>query len=72
MTREEHLEWCKKRALEYVDMGDVNQALNSMISDLSKHEGTQNHAAIQLGVTMMMGGQLSSSEKMRHFILGFN
>ena len=72
MTRGEHLEWCKKRALEYVDMGDLNQAHASMLSDMRKHEETANHAALELGVMMMMGGQLSSSEKMRDFILGFN
>jgi hypothetical protein len=36
--REEHLEWCKKRALEYLDRGEVANAIASMGSDLRKHE----------------------------------
>ena len=35
-TRAEHLAWCKKRALEYVDAGDLLQAYTSMASDLGK------------------------------------
>jgi len=72
MDRQEHLEWCKKRALEYVDMGDCNQAYASMLSDMRKHKETENHIALELGVMMLMGGRLSSSEEMRNFILGFN
>ena len=72
MTREDHLQWCKKRALEYVDMGDLNQAYASMLSDMRKHKETENHVALELGLMMMMGGHLSSLEKMRDFILGFN
>ena len=72
MTRAEHLEWCKQRALEYVDMGDANQAWTSMASDLRKHPETANHSAIELGMMMLMAGHLSSPVKMRKFILGFN
>jgi hypothetical protein len=36
----EHLEWCKSRALEYLEQGDLLQAHASMISDLSKHPET--------------------------------
>ena len=38
MTRDEHLAWCKKRALEYLDRGDLQNAIASMGSDLDKHE----------------------------------
>jgi hypothetical protein len=38
MTRDEHLEWCKKRAREYLDRGDIQNAIGSMGSDLMKHE----------------------------------
>jgi len=41
MTREEHLAWCKKRALEYLDKGDANNAVASMESDMRKHPDTQ-------------------------------
>lgn len=72
MTRQEHLDWCKQRALEYVEAGDVNQAFASMGSDLGKHDETKNHAAIELGMMLLMGGHLNSQEKMRKFIQGFN
>jgi hypothetical protein len=40
-TRDEHLAWCKQRALEYLDRGDVLNAMTSMLSDLSKHQETK-------------------------------
>lgn len=36
-TRDEHLEWCKERAFEYVAEGDLLNAVTSMGSDLDKH-----------------------------------
>lgn len=72
MTRTEHLEWCKKRALEYVDNGDIPQAYASMASDMNKHPETANHSAIQLGMQLMMTGNLSTDNQMRKFIEGFN
>ena len=72
MTRAEHLEWCKKRALEYVDIGDLDQAWTSMASDLGKHEETRGHSAIKLGMMLLIGNCLSTPDKMRKFILGFN
>jgi sulfite exporter TauE/SafE len=71
-TRAEHLEWCKKRALEYCAIGDVNQAFASMGSDLGKHPETENHAAIELGVMMLMSGMLNTPREMEKFIKGFN
>lgn len=72
MTRQEHVKWCKKRALEYVDNGDLKNAYASMSSDLMKHSETENHSAIQLGMMLMMNGNLNTPEEMRKFIEGFN
>jgi hypothetical protein len=72
MNRQEHLEWCKKRALQYVEAGDIPQAVASMTSDLRKHPETENHAAIMLGVMMLMSGNLRTIEEARRFIEGFN
>lgn len=44
MTRDEHLAWCKRRALEYFAAGDVQQAVASMTSDLKAHADTDNPA----------------------------
>lgn len=71
-TRAEHLEWCKRRALQYVDAGDVQQAFASMGSDLNKHPDTRNHSGMELGMMLLMGGQLSRPDQMRRFIEGFN
>ena len=62
MTRQEYLSWCKQRSLEYVDTGDLNQAVTSMLSDLGKHEETKNHSGIGLGMQMMTGGFLQFTQ----------
>jgi hypothetical protein len=70
MTREEHLEWCKARAREYLDQGDVINAIASMLSDLSKHDETRGIGEKMSGLGMMyaMNHDLSGA---RHLIEGF-
>jgi uncharacterized protein YejL (UPF0352 family) len=70
--RAEHLAWCKQRALQYVDVGDVQNALASMISDLRKHPDTEDHSGMALGMVLAMNGHLSTERQMREFIEGFN
>ena len=72
ITRAEHLAWCKQRALEYVEAGNLADAYTSMASDLGKHLETENHPAIGLGVGLLFAGDLDTAEKMRKFIEGFN
>lgn len=72
MIRSEHLQWCKDRANEYVDAGENSQAFASMVSDLGKHDETAGHAAIELGMMMLVGGHLNTQHQMREFINGFN
>lgn len=71
-TRAEHLAFCKARALEYVDAGDLTSAINSLASDLNKHPETAGHAAIQLGALLMFGGHLNTPKQMRDHIEGCN
>jgi hypothetical protein len=71
ITREEHLKCAKKRALEYVEMGDLLQALTSIGSDLTKHPETQNHPGYDIGMGLYMVGSLRTPHEMRHFIEGF-
>jgi hypothetical protein len=40
MTRTKHLQWCKDRAIQYLDKGDVAQGMASFTSDMSKHPET--------------------------------
>ena len=72
MNRQDHLDWCKKQALEYFDQGDVQNAVASMMSDMTKHEETapamKSPALIALGLQATMG----DIGEARRFIEGFN
>lgn len=71
MNRKEHLQWCKDRALKYVDAGDNRQAMASMMSDIQKHEGTGGD--VQRGFSLgIMAIQSGNDDEMRRFINGFN
>lgn len=69
-TREEHVEWCKQRAREYLDQDDAPQAIASMVSDLNKHSETQNMGFVApLMIAASMEGTIGAA---RRFIEGFN
>jgi len=53
MTRTEHVEWCKERAREYLEQGDVTNAIASMLSDLGKHNETKMVAEAMGPIGMM-------------------
>lgn len=74
MTRQEHLDWCKNRALEYVERGELENAFTSFTSDLSKDESTLGALEFQkeLGFKLLLNGHLDTPEKMREWIVGFN
>lgn len=73
-SRQEHLAWCKKRAFEYVDVGDTDQAFASFMSDVRKHPETESigHTIAILGMPLKMMGALDSPEEMRKHIDGYN
>ncbi len=70
MNRDEHMQWCKKRALEYLDQGDTKNAITSMLSDLSKHEETRGIGE-KMGTFGILFGTKSPADA-RKFIEGFN
>jgi len=70
--RSEHLDWCKGRALSYVEQGNLPDAFASFQSDMTKHPETANHLALQLGTMLLLSGNLSNSQQMKNWILGFN
>lgn len=73
MTREEHLKWCKERALEYVRNGKIQDAFTSMASDLMKHPETAHHkSTIEFGMKLFMNGSINTEGSMRKWIEGFN
>jgi hypothetical protein len=70
-TREEHLAGCKERALEYLEKGDVKNAVTSMLSDLDKHPETALHnpTLALLGMSICV---MDDRDGARRFIEGFN
>lgn len=72
MSRQEHLQWCKDRAMEYVKKGDMQQAFASFQSDMTKHPETDGHLALQMGTMLLMGGHLGTPQAMEQWITGFN
>ena len=74
-TREEHLQFCKDRAMEYVRRGQLVDAVTSMASDLTKHDETRSDPAGAMGMLFMMAAmqaQQGDSEAVKRYILGFN
>lgn len=71
-TREEHLAWCKQRAIDCLP--DTNEAIASMASDLGKNPETfrDHQSTIGLMISLRAGGHLSTPAKAKEFIEGFN
>jgi hypothetical protein len=70
MTRAEHLAWAKQRALEYVDRGEMTNAIASMISDLGKHSELEKSAG--LAPFLIFTIDTRDPYSVRRFIEGFN
>jgi len=70
MTRDEHLAWAKGRALEYLDAGDVVNALASMASDLTKHPETA-YGNTHLMAVGMLYARNRDLDGVRRWIEGF-
>jgi hypothetical protein len=69
MTDDERLEWCKQRALEYLDQHDVRNAICSMISDMGTYGvGTKNEAILALGIIIATN---KNEVEARRWIMGF-
>ena len=69
MTRDEHLAWCKERALEYWRKGDLENAVTSMGSDLDKHPETKCHPSLLfLGALYAMNNNV---DDIKRWIEGF-
>lgn len=66
LTRDEHLAWCKRRALEYVDTGDLTHAVASMASDLKAHPDTDNPALnglVMIGMMYVTDGDKAAAQR---------
>jgi hypothetical protein len=72
MNRSEHLQWSKDRAIECLNRGERGEAFASFNSDMSKHDDLMNHKALEMGMMLLIGGQLTSDRQMKDWINGFN
>lgn len=72
-TREEHMQWCKDRAMEYVRTGDLVNAVASMMSDLEKHPETKSTggALAMLGLMAATQAQQGDRDCVERYIQGF-
>lgn len=71
MNREAHLVWCKQRAIEYWQAGELADAVASMGRDLAKHPDTArsiNNAITGLGMHAVLS---RNSAGVRRWIDGF-
>jgi hypothetical protein len=72
VTRDEHLAWCKQRAIQYLETGDLAGAAASMISDLGKWKEPL-YDPMLLNTLAMDGIMFRKTvPQMRNWIEGFN
>lgn len=71
-AKHEHLTWCKMRAFEYIDKGDVSAGWETFLSDMNKHPETATHIVLELGVVLHMQGHLDNPHDMKNFIEAIN
>ena len=70
MTKEEHLQWCKDRAMEYWQRGELGNAVASMMSDMNPRPGSDTLRAFGLALGMMHVAQ-GDSDGVRRWIEGW-
>lgn len=66
-SKNQHLDWCKKRALGCLEAGNRQEAFASLASDLTKSAETDDPLITQLGLIILMRDP-SDIEGMRKFI----
>lgn len=69
MTRQEHLDWAKKRAYEYLEQGDITNAYASFYSDVDKHPDLKYDDFLK-GIGLLAHSQ--TVDAARRYIEGFN
>ena len=72
ISRADHLQWCKDRALKYVQQEDWNRAIESMMSDLGKHPETKLTPAEQQVLLTPILFMQTEEQKLIEWINGFN
>lgn len=72
MNRAEHLQWAKDRAIDLLERGETNGAFASFNSDMLKHKELEDHVRLELGMKLLLTGNLNSYSQMKEWIEGFN
>lgn len=62
MNRTEHLQWCKDRALQYLNNGQIAEGMASFTSDMSKHEGTDKTLNNGLSQPLILMAMMSNNQ----------
>jgi hypothetical protein len=70
--RQKHLQWCKDRAMAYIEVGDFRGAITSMLSDIKKNAETEKSAGTLVSVLGLDAIMEGTEEAAREFIQGFN
>lgn len=69
-SRKDHVANCKVRALEYLERGDLQNAVTCMLSDMEKHP--QCSVNPHLALLGMMEVSKNNASAVRRWIEGFN
>lgn len=73
MTRQEHLKWCKERAITEMDYtGKPSSGIISLCSDLRKHPETNSEALIGLSMGQLLINPRMTRQQVIDYIDGFN
>lgn len=72
MTREEHINWCKERAITEMDFyKEPSKGIISMMSDLRKHPETSDQVLASLCMLQLLNPNLTRQQVI-NFLNGFN
>jgi hypothetical protein len=73
VDRAEHLAWAKARALEYVQRGELGDAVGSMVSDLRKHTAWSDTPTLGfLMLAVQPAVKRGDRGEVRRWVEGFN
>lgn len=78
MNRDEYLAWAKQRAIEYVEIGELPNAVASMVSDLSQAPKNFEfgsdytiHTLGAVGIAILVQESANKSAEIRKWVEGF-
>lgn len=70
--RTKHLDFCKKRAADYIAMGDTTQAFSSFMSDMQNYPELANHPHLMDFAGLFFQDHFKTPEQLGKYIEDFN